>query len=151
MERKTKIILTRKKSINNRLRSFFVLIDGQKAGAIANGQTEEFVVTPGIHKIECRVNWTGSQTFEVNVREGESEYLQVRSGMKFFGIFLAMVLLIFGAQLYFRFTKTIVPQYFDTVRLVAAALVIAYFLYYLTLGRKQYLIIDKDSSNIFAK
>ena len=149
LDRKTKIILTRKKSMLNRLRGFTVLIDGQKVGSIKNGATEEFPVSYGTHKIECKINWAGSTEYEVNVREGESSYLQVRSGLKFFWILYIMILAVLGTQVYFIVNKKPFPPQFETIRWVALLLFFAYFIYYLTLGRKQYLVIEKDSSSIF--
>jgi len=148
---KTKIILSRKKSLLHWVRGFRVFIDGEQRGNVGNGQLEEFEVSPGTHKVVCKIGLYSSNEYEVNVSEGSTERLEVKIGMKGFLPIYLFFLAVVIYQLYLRYTKTPVPAYFETVRLAAIILIFAYFIYYLTLGRKKYLVISKDISGFFTK
>jgi hypothetical protein len=44
----------------DRWRRYRVLIDGELAGLIGHGETEEFDVSPGQHVVQLKVDWCGS-------------------------------------------------------------------------------------------
>ena len=150
MEQRSKIILTRKTEWLNRLRGYRFFIDGNESGKIKNGSTEEFVIDPGTHKVQCKLNWCVSREFEVSVQPGETSYLLVKSGLKYFWIFYILLLAGLGYNLYYTFAHIRRPSYVSNLVWILILPAVLYMLYYLTIGRKDYLIVGKDSKNIFA-
>src|SRR5258706_12581275 len=150
MESKLKIIITRKAEWLNRLRAYRVFIDGIESGKVSNGASEEFITDAGLHKIQCKVNWYGSREFEVQTKPGEVSYLLVKSGMKFFWIFYILLIAGLGFNLFYRFSHIQKPGYTTNVELALILPAILYLLYYLTFGRKDYLIVSMDTKNVFA-
>ena len=149
MDTKTKIILTRPSQWMNRIRGYKVLINGQQVGVIKNGATEEYLVEPGTNSVECKVSWCSSRTLPVNIQSGETTYLKVSNGMK---LYYLMVLLLAGEvflNFYYRGNPD-KPSWFEPVTMGLIIIVFAYLLYYLTFGRKDYLLLEKDTKNVFA-
>ncbi len=83
-ENKTKIIITRSAEWMNRLRSYKVFIDGAEAGAVKNNSSEEVVVAPGEHKIQCKMSWFSSPEFNVNIKQDEIVYLRTKNALRFY-------------------------------------------------------------------
>jgi hypothetical protein len=150
MEQKSKIIITRKSEWLNRLRGYRIFIDGNESGKVGNGSSEEFVTDAGLHKVQCKVNWYGSREFEVETKPGEVSYLLVKSGMKYFWIFYILLIGGLGINLFYRFTHIKRPDYAQNVELALVLPAILYLLYYLSFARKDYLVLSKDTKNIFA-
>lgn len=151
MESKTKLVLTRKSEFVNRARGFRVLIDGQQAGIIRNGGAEEFHLAPGQHQVICKIDWCSSREYSIDIREGETVYLQVGSAMKYYW-HLAIPLLIFLAiNLYLSYTRQPKPIVFTYVLFASAAVVIGYLVYYTVINRKGYLLLEKDTTTLFGK
>jgi len=55
----------------DRARAYKVLVDGEKRGAVKQGEGVEIEVDPGPHRVQMKVDWAGSPTLEVNLAEGE--------------------------------------------------------------------------------
>ena len=144
-----KIILTRKGSILNRRQHFKVLIDGVEAGQIKNDDTEEFALPAGVHTLQCKLNWMSSKVETVTLQDGVNIYRSVSSGLRFivplYFLMLAGVFLPF----YFRFAKTPVPDYIETLKIIFIFPAIIYYILYITVLRKRYLVIGEDQSNPF--
>ena len=144
-----KLILTRKGSVLNRRQHYKVLIDGVEAGQIKNDDTEEFALPAGVHTLQCKLNWMSSDVETVTLQEGVNVYRSVRNGLRFivplYFLMLAGVFLPF----YFRFSKTPVPVYIETLKIIFIFPAIIYYVSYLTLFRKKYLVIREDQSNPF--
>lgn len=145
-----KLVLSRKSEWMNRLRPYKVLIDGQQIGTIGNGKVEEFEIPAISHSIECKVDWCFSNRYELQANDGEMVYLQVKSGMKAFWL-LYVVLIIFLVSSF------LMPQVWkdlgekgEWIRRAIVLIPIVYMGYYLTIGRRQYLKLEKDTSNVFA-
>ncbi len=149
MDNKTKIIVSRSSQWMNRLRTYRVLINGKQAGAVKNGSSEEFLVEPGTNSIECKVDWCGSRAFSMNLQQGETAYLRVRSGMKLYWLFFIAIFVGVFLLVYYRGNAD-KPSWVTPVMLVSLIPAALYSLYYLTIGRKDYLVLEKDTKNIFA-
>ena len=54
-------------------RDYTVLLDGQRVGKIAAGQSCEYPLTPGEHTIRLRIDWTGSKTLPFDLGAGETK------------------------------------------------------------------------------
>lgn len=144
-----KLILTRKGGVLNRRQAFKVLIDGVEAGQVKNDDTEEFTVEPGEHTVQCKLNWMTSQVETVNLKDGVNTYLTVSNSLKFmvplYFLMVAGVLFPF----YFHLVKAPVPNYGNTLKTVLILPAILYYIFYITIFRKKYLVIAQDKSNPF--
>ena len=61
----------------DRWRSYVVLVDGVRVGKIRRGGEIVMPVAPGTHRVEARVDWTGSAPVEVMLHAGESAVLAI--------------------------------------------------------------------------
>ena len=77
-----KLIISRTSELNNRAREFGIYLNNKKIGTIANGETKEFEIEPGIHKINAKIDWCKSQTTEFNIIENESKVIKI-GGFKY--------------------------------------------------------------------
>ncbi|MFC7547218.1 hypothetical protein [Plantactinospora sp. GCM10030261] len=59
------------------LRPYKLLIDGQVKGTIRRDQARSFVVAPGRHVAQARIDWTGSRPVEFEVGPGGTVELVV--------------------------------------------------------------------------
>ncbi len=80
----SKVILTRKGEFINRRQRFRVFINGKEAGLIKNDDTEEYELEPGMHTVQCKLNWLSSLVHTVDLKEGANTYLKVSNGMKYY-------------------------------------------------------------------
>jgi hypothetical protein len=151
MENKTKIIITRKSEWMNRLRSYTIFIDGAEAGFVKNGSSEEFNVQPGEHTVYCKLNWFYSPEFKTAIHPDEIEYLRVKSGMRFYYVFVFLFLAGILVNFYYKQSHIHRPQWVWWMVICTLVPYILYILYYFTIGRKKYFILEKDSENVFAK
>ncbi|MES2332608.1 MAG: hypothetical protein V4539_23575 [Bacteroidota bacterium] len=145
----TKIVLNRKKEMVNRVRPVQCLVDNVAAGQVASGSSEEFQVTPGIHNVQCGISWFKSNELTVSINEGETRFLRVRSGMKYYTVGYILVLLVLASGLFFRFAHIPRPDLLGLYQVILLVPFLLYVLYYFTLGRKQYLILEEDKENLF--
>lgn len=149
METKTKIIISRSSEWMNRMRSFKVFINGNQEGTLKNGGSEEFSVLPGTISVQCKVDWYSSKPFSIDVKEGETAYLRVSSGMKYYWPFFISIIV--GVFLVFYYKgKPDKPEWVNIVPFFLLIPGVLYSLYYTTIGRKNYLVLQKDSKNVFA-
>jgi hypothetical protein len=116
----------------NRLRHYTVVIDGKKAGAIANGEVREFNLSPGLHTVRFTIDWAASPVEELTIGEEEVKTLHV-SGFK--GARWMMPLMI-GILLVHLILSTTIGFGSFFLLLLPLGLVLAY---YLTFGRRSYL------------
>jgi hypothetical protein len=56
--------------VQDRLRSYRVELDGIVVGKLGSGETTDFDVAPGHHRIRIRASWTGSQALSFQVKKG---------------------------------------------------------------------------------
>jgi hypothetical protein len=148
MESKTKLVLTRESEWLNRLRGYKVFIDGQKVGAVKNGDTEEFLVQPGMHTLTCKIDWCGSRDYKFEVKEGEVAYAHVRSGMRYWLFFILPTILFY---FYYSLDRTEKPQFMVYIMILLFSITGLYLLYYTVFSRKDYLSIEKDTTTLFGK
>ncbi len=76
------IIVQRHNEYVNSNRSYRIFIDGVEAGKIGNGETKNYAVAAGSHKVMAKIDWCGSEEIEVDVKEGESVTVAL-SGFRF--------------------------------------------------------------------
>jgi len=115
-----------------------VYLNNEKLGVIKNGEIQEFEVTPGEHQLKTKIDWCGSESITLVLKEGESVGLEL-SGYKFgkwivpIGVGTSIIYFAFGEQI------GIHPGYY----LAAMVPPLFFMIYLLTLGRDKYLILKK--------
>jgi hypothetical protein len=145
----SKLVLTRSGQTQNRRQNYKVIIDRTEAGLIKNDTSEEYELSPGTHTIQCKINWMSSQEKTFDIKEGANTYLKVSNSLKFYLPLYILLLAGLLFPLYFRFAKLPIPDYAQTFRTVAIFPFIIYYLVYLTILRKSFLVIFDDNSNPF--
>lgn len=150
-----KIIIQRKKEMLNKLRPVKVFIDGVEVGNITKADAGDYTVEPGTHTVQCNIIRYKSFEKEVVLKEGETKFLKVKMGMKYFAvIYFLLVLTLLSDLLLNQLMEKPRPDWFDSLRwakVIAVSLVALYFIYYMTLGRKKYIIVEDDKDNIFSE
>lgn len=150
MQSKAKIILTRPSAWMNRFRPYSVFIDDVHAGNIKNGSSEEFLLNAGTHNIKCKIAWYSSSVYTINIEQGSVEYLLVKSGIRYYSL---MLISLFTGIIINLFYSQFLEQRPLGIFLLQLALILPallYMLYYLTVGKKNYLVIEEDKDNFFA-
>jgi hypothetical protein len=113
-----------------------------------NGSSEEYQVPAGANTVVCKVNWCRSNAFAVDIKAGETVYLKVASGMKYFWVMYLLLLVVLFGRTFFK--QHLTPE-LNVAVIAISIVVLCYFLFYITIGRDKYLRIAEDSNNIFAK
>jgi hypothetical protein len=151
MESKTKIILTRSSEWMNRLRVYRVFIDGMEIGSVKNGSSEEFAVMPGAHKIQCKQTFYSSPEFDINLRQDEILYLRTRTAARlYWPLYFLLIAGIFIGFIIKNMSQGNRPDWLLWVQIATILPFVVYMLYYFTLGRKKFLMIEEDKENVFA-
>ena len=133
------IIINRTSEYLNRLRNYGVYIDGKKVDTISNGETKKFNISAGQHSILTKIDWCSSQTLSVDINDNETKSFKVggfKNGNWLIPAGLVIPILSFIASSLFDFDYLfylIIPIFLLMV-------------YYMTLGRKQYLTLKKNES-----
>jgi hypothetical protein len=151
MESKAKIILTRSSEWMNRARGYRVFIDGIEKGKIKNGISEEFVLEPGQHFIQCKIDWCSSHVFSLDLKPDEISYIRVKSGMKYYWPLL--ILLFVGLMLNLYFSVSLIkpkPSWASYLQIACVFPCLIYIIYNLSFGSKEYLLLEEDVENVFA-
>ncbi len=151
MEGKARIVLRRSSEWLNRARSLKVFIDGGQAGTIANGDTRDFIITPGQHTLSCKVDWCSSRDFSVSLGENETIYLFVRSGMKYYWQTAFPLFVVLALNFYYVFSVGKRPEWLNYLLIIVALPALLYIMYYVTFGRKDYLLLAKDDNPVSGK
>ncbi len=61
----------------DRLRSYWIEIDGVRVGKVRRGEQVEFPVAARSHNVRAVIDWTGSPVVQVEVADGETARLSV--------------------------------------------------------------------------
>jgi hypothetical protein len=146
MENKCRIVLTRPKEWVNRARRFNILVDGNKTSTIASGGSEELWVEPGTHTLSAKVDWCSSRDYPLQLETGKTVYLNVRNGMKYYVPLLMPMVVVLLMNLYYIFSHTKKPDWFPYVLIAGILPAAVYMVYYLTIGRKDYIAIESDKT-----
>ncbi len=150
MEQKAKILLSRPKAWLNQSRPFKVYIDELEKGMIHNESLESYEVEPGNHSLQCKVAWYSSQDLKLNLGAGEIAYLRVSNGMKYY--WHSFLILLVGISLNIMAVRqeTEKPLWALLVEMALILPAVSYMLFYMTIGRRKYLVLEEDKENLFA-
>ncbi len=136
----TKLKVKRTSELNNRARSFDIYIDGKKVGEIANGETKEFDIETGKHKLTAKVDWCQSKELDFKIQDDQTKTIEI-SGFKYGNVIIPLILGIVGLFFFIKFVVGI-----DLIILLGlVALIFLYPLYYISIGKNEYLIAKEVS------
>ena len=127
--------LTRKKEFNASLRDYQVFIDNQKIGSIANHETKEFSIAPGRHQIAVKIDWCSSPVQDITLSEEQTIDITVEGAVHHGWLYKIFLCFIFLEFVYMG----LMDKDFTGLSFIP---LILYYIYYLTLGRNQYLILS---------
>jgi hypothetical protein len=84
-----KLVVQRKAGgYRDRARSYLVAVDDIEIGSVDPGQTLERELPAGPHRVEARIDWTGSRPVEVSIEAGQVLRMNVEpSGISAFATF----------------------------------------------------------------
>ena len=132
----SKLIIKRTSEWNNLARKFGIYIDDKKIGTISHGETKEFEINPGEHKIKAKIDWCGSQKLEFNIADNEIKEMEI-GGFKNGKTIMPVGFVVMGLLFLITYFLKIESKFF----ILLAFLVFLYPLYYTTIGRNKYLTI----------
>ena len=76
--------IERRKAVwRDRVRTYHVVIDGERVGKIASDETVQFELSPGAHLVQMKIDWCGSPTLTVD--GGQDTRLTCDAGGAAFG------------------------------------------------------------------
>ncbi len=130
----TKLIIKRNSEWNNRARQFGIYLNDKKIGTISNGETKEFEIDSGKHKINGKIDWCKSPTIDFEIAENESKTIEI-AGYKYGNILLLIVSVFIIIAILSKYSFPIVSEFFISF----AAIGFLFPLYYLTFGKNRYL------------
>ena len=145
----TKIVINRQSEWVNKRRDYKIVIDCAEAGKLANGGSEEFTLTPGMHKVQCKINWCSSPELELEIKDGETKFLKTGSEMKFYTVGYIILLLIIISPFIFRKLDIALPASYSTIQAAYIIPYLLYIVYYLTLAKNRYAFLIEDKDNFF--
>ena len=89
----------------DRLRSYQVVVDGDRVAVLHPGGVIEFPISPGHHTIVIRIDWCSSNTLEFEVMPGERVIFECGSNLTGWRMVLALFYILFVRHeyLYLRF------------------------------------------------
>ena len=133
-----KLIISRKKEFSNRAAGYKVYLDKQEISTIASGETKEIDIPDGTHNLYVKINWYGSQKLPVTVCNGETKIVSI-SGNKFPRIIMLVMSLMTLLIILFRESLKTNYSFLRIPVLVITSFLILAWLYYLTIGRNEYI------------
>lgn len=54
----------------DRLRRYVILVDAEEVGRLTHGESLSVLLPPGPHTLQARIDWTGSEAIEIDVKGG---------------------------------------------------------------------------------
>ena len=132
----TTIKLYRTNEYNNRIRDYKIYVNKELIGTISNGESKEFNIKPGTQEIYAKIDWCYSPTLKIELNENETINLKVggfKNGKWIMPLSFTLILIHFTLSYLFEFDYLlylIFPIFFLMI-------------YYITLGRKNYLTLNK--------
>ncbi|MDX1363129.1 MAG: hypothetical protein R3243_02890 [Arenibacter latericius] len=135
-----KIIIERKSEWNNKARDFEIYLDGEKVGAIRDGNTLEIEVEPGRHQLIAKIDWCRSNVLEIELNENKSKVIAL-SGFKYGAIIMPVLLGIILAYLISKYAFNVELNFL----LILTSIGFLYPLYFITFGKNNYLVINESS------
>lgn len=135
-----KIIIHRKKDWINATKVYEVFLDEQKLGYLSNGDTTEFEVPSGQHKLSVKMGRYGSKNYEYNIYTKDSKSFNV--SLNYTLIIIGLVYMIGALFLSMFLMKTHKGEQIYKWSFTAFISLLA--IYSQTFGRTTYLILKEE-------
>lgn len=129
-----KLTIKRSSEWNNRMRTFYITLDGVDVGKINNGQEISFDLNEGKHNVKAKIDWCSSETFDFQLHDGIDKTIHI-SGFRFGNLVIPFLIVLFLAsilEIWLIETKTRISLYLILITMI-------YPIYYITFGRNRYL------------
>ncbi len=132
----SRLVLHRENNYVNRMRSYKIYLDGTLLDTISNGKSKEIEIPDGTHSLQAKMDWCSSPPVPFEVGQNATATFKI-SGYKHSNWLVWVVLAIIFIHL--------ALQYFFHISWLLWFVVPFAFLniYYVTLGRKQYLTLKQ--------
>jgi len=130
------IVIARTSEYINRARNIAIYVDEVMVDKISNGETRKIQVEEGPHRVKATIDWCSSPELSLDLHGNESLELEL-SGYKYAGFISLSVIAI--VVLNFLLSRRLGGDYL-LILLIPPACILSY---YLTLGRKKYLRLQK--------
>jgi hypothetical protein len=79
-ERTATLILNREPGRRDLWRAYRVMVDGNQAAVLNEGERRELTLSPGDHEVWIKLDWTRSPKIKLDLAEASRTYLQFRAG-----------------------------------------------------------------------
>ncbi len=132
-----RIIIKRSSEWNNKAREIGIYINGKKRGTIDDGEVKEYEIEQGSHEVFAKIDWCYSPKIKVKVDENQTKILKL-SGFKY-GTKMVWVMVLLPLIYFVLLQFNIDAKFFPFIMLIA----ILYPIYYITFGRKRYLVLEE--------
>ena len=96
----TLIAISRDSGYADRLRKYRVVCDATEIGRISDGESAEFAVSPGAHRLVLKVDWCSSEEVHFNIGTDQVVHFSCGSSLRGFRLFLAMYYVLFARARY---------------------------------------------------
>jgi hypothetical protein len=101
----SKIRLKRESAYADSLRYYEVELDGIIIGKIADGETREFNLDPGEHKLRLRIDFARSRQIVFETAKGEMAHFTCASNLRGSRAWLGVIYLLFLSHRYIKLEK----------------------------------------------
>ena len=133
--------LKRTNEFVNFFRDYHVYVDGKKIGAISNGQLKKYKIPEESKQLVLKIDWCSSNIFDISSKENPVLLVGSNSFLKkviIIGCIISAPLLILS---FIGIDEKLEHLYLIMIPLLL------FFIYFLTFGRKKYLILEKNISD----
>ena len=140
----SKVKIQRHNQYMNRFTIYKILIDNKEVWTIWNGEVQEFKIPEGKHSILIKIDWRGSQVLDINIWKHQTKIVEV-SNFQYSWIILLWLILI---PVYYISVPIANLLTYAPARTYTFIPVVLIFLYYLTFGRNEYLVLSEVGNDI---
>jgi hypothetical protein len=149
MEDKSRIIIRKTSQWLDRHEVYDFFVDDTKVGTIGRASPLYFIITPGVHKFQCKIKQFSSPEFELKIKPEEIIYLRTgKRHSQYLPAFFWFLTCVISFLVFKILGKS--PQWLIIFQMASFGFYIIYSLYNLTLGRKKYLSLEKDKKTFFS-
>lgn len=141
-----KIRIRRTNEWMNKFRQISVYLDNQKIGIVLSGETKEFDVPTGQHKVRAKIDWCGSKDLACQINENEIKTLQI-SGFKYADYSIIGFFVPYGIYSLWEIFLHTGSKLLAITCLCFSIFLLFAFTYNLTFGRNSYLRIKENQTH----
>ncbi|MBT8314426.1 MAG: hypothetical protein KJP26_08185 [Maribacter sp.] len=134
------LIVKRNPEWINKARNIGIYVDGKKVGTIMEGERKSYDLESGTFNINGKIDWCRSPIITVNIKDNETKEIVIK-GFKYANIIMPIGM---GSMVLF-FLFNLLLKLDLKFLLVGGGLGFLYILYFITLGRNNYLSIQESS------